>query len=209
MQIIDDELRRRGIELPGGEDVVLRRVIHTTADFDYVENLVFVGDAVASGIAALRDAATIVTDTTMAQAGISKPALARVGAKTRCYVGDADVAQDARDAHVTRAVMAMRKALRENERPVVAVGNAPTALFELCERMSEGARPALVVAVPVGFVNVVEAKEEVLRRCEELKAPAIVARGRKGGSTVATAIVNALLYEATNLGDPRSRAKPL
>ncbi|MBR3318839.1 MAG: precorrin-8X methylmutase [Atopobiaceae bacterium] len=269
MQIIENELRARGITPPLDEGVVLRRVIHTTADFDYAQNLVFVNDPVPAAVAALRraadaafsqqtpgvaaprdltrvaalrraadvslvqqtpgvaaprgrsgiaaprdtadatalcDAATIVTDTTMAKAGISKPACSCLGVEVRCHVGDADVAQAAREAHETRAVMAMRKALAECESPIVAVGNAPTALFELCDRMREGARPTLVVAVPVGFVNVVEAKEETLRCCEELKVPAIVARGRKGGSTVATAIINALLYEATNMRDPRTRA---
>lgn len=194
MEIIDAELQARGVSLPHEELVVLRRVIHTTADFDYVDNLVFVNDAAVAGIAAFAAGVPVITDTNMAKAGISRPALARLGSKAYCFVGDKDIALAARQAHETRAIMAMRKALREFPQAVIAVGNAPTALFELCERMREGVRPALVIAVPVGFVNVVEAKEEALACCRELGVPAIVARGRKGGSTVSTAIVNALLY---------------
>lgn len=199
MQIIDEELRGRGIILSHGEHVVLRRVIHTTADFDYVRNLTFVGDAVQAGLAALGTGAPIVTDTSMAQAGISKPALAQLGSATHCLVGDADVIRVARETHQTRAIVAMRLALQRYPNAVFAVGNAPTALFELCEQMRKGIRPALVIGVPVGFVNVVEAKEELLDCCTRRGVPAIVARGRKGGSTVATAIVNALLYEATGM----------
>lgn len=205
MRIIDGELRERGVELPPDELVVVRRVIHTTADFDYARNLEFVCDAVAAGIRALEGHAPVVCDTTMAMAGINKAALALLGSEVHCHVGDDDVVREAREAHRTRAIMAMRKALREHARPVVVVGNAPTALFELCDHMRDGARPSLVIAVPVGFVNVVEAKEEARSCCGELGIPAIVARGRKGGSTVATAIVNALLYEATHLADPRTR----
>lgn len=199
MEIIDAELQARGVSLPHDELVVLRRVIHTTADFDYIRNLGFYGSAAGAGVRALAAGAVIVTDTNMAKAGISRPALARLGVEARCFVGDEDVARAAREVHETRAIMAMRKALRAFPQAVLAVGNAPTALFELCERMREGVRPALVVAVPVGFVNVVEAKEETRAVCEELGVPAIVAHGRKGGSTVATAIVNALLYEATGM----------
>ena len=199
MQIIDEELRKRGVSLPREELIVLRRVIHTTADFDYVRNLVFLGGAARAGIRALGAGVDVVTDTNMAKAGVSRPALARLGGEAHCFVGDDDVAQAARASGNTRATMAMRKALRELPGAVVAVGNAPTALFELCERMRDGARPALVIAVPVGFVNVVEAKEETIACCEELGVPAIVARGRKGGSTVATAIINALAYDAAGL----------
>ena len=199
MKIIDEELRARGVSLaPDGRKlIILRRVIHATADFDFAENLVFVGDATDAGISALARGVPIVTDTNMAKAGISRPALVRLGSSAHCFVADPDVAEAAREAQTTRAVMAMRKALRLHPDAILAVGNAPTALFELCEHLRAGAQPALVIAVPVGFVNVVEAKEETLALCKELGVPAIVARGRKGGSTVATAIANALLYEAT------------
>ena len=196
MRIIDEELHARGVSLPPAELVVLKRVIHTTADFDYVDNLAFVGDAALTGVESLASGKPVVTDTNMARAGISAAALARLGSSVHCFVGDADVAEEAKATNQTRAIMAMRKALRSFPEAVLAVGNAPTALFELCAQMRAGTRPSLVIAVPVGFVNVVEAKEEALACCEELGVPAIVARGRKGGSTVATAIVNALAYEA-------------
>lgn len=198
MEIIDEELRTQGVSLAPDDRklIILRRVIHATADFDFAENLVFVGDATDAGISALVRGVPIVTDTNMAKAGISRPALERLGSNAHCFVADPDVAEAAREAQTTRAVMAMRKALQLHPGAILAVGNAPTALFELCEHLRAGARPALVIAVPVGFVNVVEAKEETLALCKELGVPAIVARGRKGGSTVATAIANALLYEA-------------
>lgn len=205
MQIIDEELRARNVVRPQGELVVLRRVIHATADFDYVDNLVCTGGAIDAGIRALSHGVPVVTDTNMARSGISKAALGRLGTEVHCFVGDADVAQMARESGQTRAVMAMRKALTHVPDALVAVGNAPTALFELCDRMRDGVRPSLVIAVPVGFVNVVEAKEQALACCREWGIPAIVARGRKGGSTVATAIVNALAYEAANLTDPHAR----
>ena len=199
MEIIDEELRTQGVRLAPDdrELIVLRRVIHATADFDFAKNLAFVGDAADAGILALARGVPIVTDTNMAKAGVSRPALERLGSSAHCFVADPDVAEAAREAQSTRAVMAMRKALRLHPDAILAVGNAPTALFELCEHLHAGAQPALVIAVPVGFVNVVEAKEETLALCKELGVPAIVARGRKGGSTVATAIANALLYEAT------------
>ena len=175
---------------------MLKRVIHTTADFDYVDNLTFVGGAALAGVDALASGKPVVTDTNMARAGISAAAIARLGSSVHCFVGDADVAEEAKATNQTRAIMAIRKALRSFPEAVLAIGNAPTALFELCAQMRAGTRPALVIAVPVGFVNVVEAKEEALASCAELGVPAIVARGRKGGSTVATAIVNALAYEA-------------
>ena len=149
---------------------------------------------------ALRAGATVLTDTNMALAGISKPALAKLGCKAVCYMADPDVAATARAASTTRAVASMDKACRIEGPLIVAVGNAPTALLRLAELMDAGKiAPALVVGVPVGFVNVVEAKEELLAR----RVPAIVARGRKGGSTVAAAIMNALLYQITRTGGPK------
>lgn len=207
MEIVEAELKARGVELPArqAERAVLKRVIHATADFDFAENLIFVGEATAAGIEVVRRHAPIVADTQMARAGISSPALARLGCETHCFVADPEVVTSARAAGTTRAVMAMRVALECHPHAVIAVGNAPTALFALADRMREGARPALVIAAPVGFVNVVEAKEEMLATCTALGIPAIIARGRKGGSTVATAIVNALLYEAMGVTDPHVR----
>lgn len=194
-EIITEELGGR--TFPPLEEPVVKRVIHTTADFSYADSLVFTHDAAHCALDALRAGATVLTDTNMALAGISKPALAKLGCKAVCYMADPDVAVAARAAGTTRAVASMDKACGIEGPLIVAVGNAPTALLRLAELMDEGKiAPALVVGVPVGFVNVVEAKEELLAR----RAPAIVARGRKGGSTVAAAIMNALLYQITRPG---------
>lgn len=188
-EIITEELGGR--TFPPLEEPVVKRVIHTTADFSYADSLVFTHDAAHCALDALRAGATVLTDTNMALAGISKPALAKLGCKAVCYMADPDVASAARAAGTTRAVASMDKACGIEGPFIVAVGNAPTALLRLAELMDAGKiAPALVVGVPVGFVNVVEAKEELLAR----RVPAIVARGRKGGSTVAAAIMNALLY---------------
>ena len=170
---------------------VVLRVIHATADFDYADSLYFSDGAVDAALAALRGGATIVTDTTMALAGINKPALERHGCAARCFIADADVAETARRRGVTRSAAAVEKAAALEGPLVFAIGNAPTALVRLCELMDEGrVRPQLVIGVPVGFVNVVQSKEMLM----DAGVPCIVARGRKGGSTVAAAICNALLY---------------
>lgn len=197
-EIITEELGGR--TFPPLEEPVVKRVIHTTADFSYADSLVFTHDAAHCALDALRAGATVLTDTNMALAGISKPALAKLGCKAVCYMADPDVASAARAAGTTRAVASMDKACGIEGPFIVAVGNAPTALLRLAELMDAGKiAPALVVGVPVGFVNVVEAKEELLAR----GVPAIVARGRKGGSTVAAAIMNALLYQITRPGGPK------
>ena len=200
LSIITAELAELGLTPPPETAAVVKRVIHTTADFDYARNLRFTPGAVAAGVKALRAGTPIITDTNMALAGISKPALAKLGCKAVCYMADPDVAAAARAAGTTRAVASMDKACGIEGPLIVAVGNAPTALLRLAELMDAGKiAPALVVGVPVGVVNVVEAKEELLAR----RVPAIVARGRKGGSTVAAAIMNALLYQITRPGGPK------
>ena len=200
LSIITAELAELGLTPLPETAAVVKRVIHTTADFDYARNLRFTPGAVAAGVKALRAGTPIITDTNMALAGISKPALAKLGCKAVCYMADPDVAAAARAAGTTRAVASMDKACGIEGPLIVAVGNAPTALLRLAELMDAGKiAPALVVGVPVGFVNVVEAKEELLAR----RVPAIVARGRKGGSTVAAAIMNALLYQITRPGGPK------
>lgn len=171
---------------------IVKRVIHATADFDYVDSLVFSDSAVPQALAALEQGATIVTDTMMAQAGINKASLARLGCASRCYMADPATAAQAAAQGVTRAAAAVDRALELSGPLVFAVGNAPTALVRLHQLMAAGQLdPALVVAVPVGFVNVVAAKELILAA----DVPHIVNRGRKGGSTVAAAIINALLYQ--------------
>ena len=204
MAIIEQELRARGISLPTETAPVIKRVIHTTADFEYVEALRFTENAVALGTAAMRQG-VIVTDTNMACAGISKQALSRLGGEAHCFMAEPAVAEEARRQETTRAAVSMALALETWEHPVLAVGNAPTALLRIAELLEEGKRPALVIGVPVGFVNVVESKERLLEACQRHGVPAIVALGRKGGSNVAAAICNALLYSAAGQLDPAAR----
>ena len=174
-------------------ELVIKRAIHTTADFDYADNLVFSEHAVKTGIEALRAGCDIVTDTQMAKAGINKTILASLGGEVHCFMSDADVAAEAKARGVTRAFVSMEKAARLQKPCIFAIGNAPTALAALEELMEADAlRPALIIGVPVGFVNVVESKELILA---QHRAPYIIARGRKGGSYVAAAICNALLYQ--------------
>ena len=188
--IITEELGGR--TFPEGVAEVVKRVIHTSADFDYADNLCFSPDAVEQAKAALEAGATIVTDTNMALAGISKPTLAKLGGKAVCLMADEDVAREAKARGMTRATVSMEHAAKLDGPLIFAIGNAPTALIRLHELIGEGAvSPALVIGVPVGFVNVVESKELFLGG----DTPYIIARGRKGGSNVAAAIVNALLYQ--------------
>ena len=188
--IITEELGGR--TFPEGVAEVVKRVIHTSADFDYADNLCFSPNAVEKAKAALEAGATIVTDTNMALAGISKPTLAKLGRKAGCLLADEDVAREAKARGVTRATVSMEHAAKLEDPLIFAIGNAPTALIRLHELIGEGAvSPALVIGVPVGFVNVVESKELFLGG----DTPYIIARGRKGGSNVAAAIVNALLYQ--------------
>lgn len=173
---------------------IVKRVIHTTADFSYAETLAFVNDAVEKGLEALKQGATIVTDTNMALAGISKPALKMLGGSAVCFIADEDIARTAKEQGTTRAVSSMEKAAALEGPVIFAIGNAPTALIRICELHAAGKiDPALVIGAPVGFVNVVESKEMLL----ETDIPAIVAQGRKGGSNVAAAMCNALLYSLT------------
>ena len=173
-------------------ELVVKRVIHTTADFDYADNLCFSEHAVTGGVEALRGGCDIVTDTQMAKAGINKTVLARLGGQVHCFMSDQDVAEEARERGVTRAAVSMERAAGLGKPCVFAIGNAPTALLALHDLIAAGkAKPALIIGVPVGFVNVVESKERIMTA----GAPYIVARGRKGGSNVAAAVCNAMLYQ--------------
>lgn len=173
-------------------ELVIKRVIHTSADFDYADNLVFSSHAVSKGIEALRAGCDIVTDTQMAKAGINKTILGSLGGEVHCFMSDPDVAQEAKERGVTRAIVSMERAASLPKSCIYAIGNAPTALISLYEQIKAGkVKPALIIGVPVGFVNVVESKELILGT----DLPYIVARGRKGGSNVAAAICNALLYQ--------------
>lgn len=201
--IIAKELQERGITLPDDTAFITKRVIHTTADFSYVEQLVYQNDPVSHAVQALKSGACIVTDTNMAKAGVSKTFLSSLGGQVVCYMADEDVAQDAKARGTTRAAASMRKAAKEHPNAIFAVGNAPTALMEL-KRIWENDpafRPALVIGVPVGFVNVIESKDTLL----ETDLPAIVAKGRKGGSNVAATICNALIYAAAGRLKPHER----
>lgn len=205
MGIITAELEARGLNIPPENAAVVKRVIHTTADFDYAVNLRFTPGAVAAGVAAVQSGATIITDTNMALAGVTKPGLARLGGQALCFMADPAVAAAAKQAGTTRAVAAMHKAAREYPGAVLAVGNAPTALLAIAEEIENGLRPALVIGVPVGIVNVVESKEHLMATCMRYGVPAIAAMGRKGGSNVAAAICNALVYSAAEMLDPTAR----
>ena len=192
MEIIRSELKA---PLDPANEAVILRAIHTTADFDYAKTLTFSPDAVKKGVAALQGGADIVTDTTMALSGINKRVLHRFGGEVYNFIADEAVAKEAKERGITRAAVSMERAAEMGKSLVYAIGNAPTALVRLYELWQDGQlpAPALIVGVPVGFVNVVEAKELILT----MDCPYIVARGRKGGSNLAAAIVNALLYTAS------------
>ena len=202
MEIIEEELRAMGPLPPADRLAVVKRVIHTTADFDYRDSLFFSPGAVAAGVEAMRAGAWIVTDTNMAKAGVNKAALEKLGGRVLCFMAEDRVARTAKERGITRASVSMEAAAELDTAGtplILAVGNAPTALIRAWELLAEGQlSPALVIGAPVGFVHVAESKELWL----EAPCPRIIARGRKGGSTVAAAILNALLYEAAgrNLG---------
>lgn len=192
-EIITEELGDR--KLDPDKELIIKRCIHTSADFDYADNLCFSEGAVEKALAALRDGACIVTDTQMGRSGINKRALARLGGEAYCFMSDEDVAAAAKKNGTTRAVASMDKAAELDKKLIIAVGNAPTALVRLYELIKEGRiRPALIIGVPVGFVNVVQSKELIM----QTDVPYIVARGRKGGSNIAACICNALLYMIDN-----------
>ena len=178
LSIITAELEALGLTPPPETAAVVKRVIHTTADFDYAKNLRFTPGAVAAGVAALRAGTPIITDTNMALSGISKPALARLGGSALCYMADPEVARVAAETGTTRAVASMHRAAQEHPGAILAVGNAPTALLTIAEEVEAGLRPALVIAVPVGFVNVVESKETLFAACAAHGVPAIAAIGQ-------------------------------
>lgn len=194
-EIIAAELSEKGIVLDEEKDLIIRRAIHTSADFDYAHTLVFSEDAVRIAKDLIRAGADIVTDTNMALTGINKKKLAFFGGSARCYMADADVAEEAKKREVTRASVSMEHAAEDakasGKKTIFAIGNAPTALITLRELYDRGIyTPDFIIGVPVGFVNVTESKELIL----DTDIPHIVNRGRKGGSNVAAAIVNALLY---------------
>ena len=191
MKIIREELAQMGKEIPEEQAPVVLRVIHTTAAFEYADTMTFSPGAIEKAREAIRRGARIVTDTNMALAGVNKRSLAKWGGEALCFMADPEVAAEASARGITRAAVSMEKAAGLEGETIFAIGNAPTALLALRELMdTEGFRPAMIIGVPVGFVNVVNAKELIM----ETDVPWIVNRGRKGGSGVAAAICNALLY---------------
>ena len=190
-EIITSELEEKGIVLDKENELVIKRCIHTSADFDYAETLSFSEGAVERMKELIRGGAVIVTDTNMALAGINKKKLASFGGEALCFMADDDVAAEAKDRGVTRAAVSMERAAKLDRDVIFAIGNAPTALIRLHEMMEEGTfTPKFVIGVPVGFVNVVYAKELFL----DSDVPYIINRGRKGGSNISAAICNAVLY---------------
>ncbi len=203
-QLLPEQIEKRSFEIITEElcgrvfdpleEPVIKRVIHTTADFDYADHLCFTPNAVAQAHELLQNGACIVTDTRMAMAGINRSTLAALGGEVYNFISDKDVAEEAARTGCTRSAAAMSKAARLDRPTIFAIGNAPTALLRLHELMqTTDFRPAFIIGVPVGFVNVVQAKELILAD----PVPSIIARGRKGGSNVAAAIVNALMYQLT------------
>lgn len=189
-EIITEELGNRSF--PKEQEAIIKRVIHTSADFDYADNLCFSEEVVEKALEAIKKGAHIVTDTQMAKAGINKRSLAKFGGQVHCFIADEDVAACAKARGTTRSTISMEKAATLEKPLIFAIGNAPTALIKLYELIEEGKlKPELIIGVPVGFVNVEWAKELIMKA----DVPYIVARGRKGGSNVAAAICNALLYQ--------------
>ncbi|NEX00837.1 MULTISPECIES: precorrin-8X methylmutase [Pseudobutyrivibrio] len=190
-EIISEELSKMGISIPEEQEPITKRVIHTSADFDYASTMTYSDGAIARAKELIKNGAHIVTDTNMALSGINKKKLAEYGGQVHCFMADEDVAKEAKERQVTRATVSMERAAALDVPVIFAIGNAPTALIQLHEMMESGKfTPEFVIGVPVGFVNVVAAKELFLNS----NVPFIINKGRKGGSNIAAAIVNAILY---------------
>lgn len=196
-EIISHELSEMQITLPADQEMITKRVIHTSADFDYIQTLKYSKDAVAIAKRLISEGADIVTDTNMALSGINKKYLAKFGGQAHCFMADDEVALIAKEKKTTRAAVSMEFASSIDKPVIFAIGNAPTALIELYDMIEKGIyKPAFVIGVPVGFVNVEAAKELIM----ETGVPYIVNVGRKGGSNIAAAICNALIYSLVDRG---------
>ena len=196
--IISQELEEKGIVLPKEQELVTKRAIHTSADFDYAKTMTYSDHAVEIAKKLIQNGADIVTDTNMALAGVNKKELAKYGGEAHCFMAEEEVAKIAKENGTTRATASMDKAATLDKKLIFAIGNAPTALVRLYELIEDGKlNPELIIGVPVGFVNVVQSKELIM----DSGAPYIVARGRKGGSNIAACICNALLYMIDNRRD--------
>jgi len=190
MKIIE-ELVPELTELSAGNRAIIKRVVHTTGDPEYAKLVRISHGAIEAGLDTIKNGKTIFCDVNMVKAGINISKVKEFGGRVECYIKDTDVMEEAKKTGLTRAIVALRKALPVIEGGIVAIGNAPTALFELCDLISqEGIKPALVVGTPVGFVGARESKEML----QEMNIPYITVVGNKGGSTIAASICNALLY---------------
>lgn len=190
-EIITEELREMGKTVDPRYEHIVKRCIHTSADFEYADSLYFSEDVDSKISEAIRQGAYIVTDTAMARSGINKKTIEYFGGQVLCFIADPTVAEEAKERGLTRSYVSMERASKLDRPVIVAVGNAPTALASICRLHEEGKfDPVAVIGVPVGFVNVVEAKEMLM----ETDIPCIVARGRKGGSNIAACIINAIQY---------------
>jgi precorrin-8X/cobalt-precorrin-8 methylmutase len=196
-----EEIEKRSFEIiseilgarifPKLHEPIIKRVIHTTADFEFADIINISENAVEKAFESIKGGCDIVTDTKMAASGINKKALLGYGGKVVCFMDDDEIAIRAKASNVTRASLCMEKAAIGSNNKVFAIGNAPTALIRLCELIEEGViSPQLIIGVPVGFVNVIESKQLL----KKMNVPYIISEGRKGGSNVAAAIVNAILY---------------
>ena len=190
--IITEELEQKGLVLDADKAFLIKRCIHTTADFDYAKTMAFSDYAIPIMADLIRQKATIVTDTNMALSGINKKTLLEYGGSAKCFMSDPAVMEEAKQRGITRATVSMEYAAKLPGKVIYAIGNAPTALLSLKEMMDKTSyRPDFIIGVPVGFVNVIAAKEEIMTT----DVPYIINTGRKGGSNVAAAICNAVLYE--------------
>ena len=188
-EIITEELGAK--TFPEDIGKIIKRIIHTTADFQYADITEISPGAIDAAKAAIKAGAHIITDTKMSMAGINKSKLEEFGCRVDCLISHEDVIETAKQRGITRAMAAMEKAVSDKNNKIFVIGNAPTALFQLKEYIEKGlVRPEMVIGVPVGFVGAAESKEAF----SKLDIPYIITKGRKGGSTVAAAIVNAILY---------------
>ncbi len=189
MQIINQELGELSCSEP--EKKVIKRVVHATAEPELAEAVIISQQAVESGLQALQSGANVITDVSMLQAGINDRKVSKLGGEVNCFISNQKIAKEAKEEGITRSMMCMRRAVQNKDNKIFAIGNAPTALFELIRLVRDGkASPKLIVGTPVGFVGAKESKLEL----EKLDLPYITLRGRKGGSAAAASIVNALLY---------------
>lgn len=190
-EIISCELEKMNIKIPKEEKAITLRTIHTSADFDFAKTMFYSKNSIQIAKNLIKNGADIVCDTNMAKAGINKKILEKFGGTVHCFMADEDVAQKAKNLKITRASVSMEKAINLNKPIIFAIGNAPTALLTLYEMFEKKIyKPEFIIGVPVGFVNVELAKNLIL----ESEIPCIINRGRKGGSSIAAAICNALLY---------------